>query len=184
MTILSQPNGFIFVPRADWKPRHPIAKNHPKMAKKREKIFIHHTVTNPTPNPCADMQALEGILANRKPSLLPGYSYVVHPTGIVLEGAGEYVGAHTGGHNSEGYGISFMGNFESRDHLTLIALVNAARTINRLRWVGAVTPDLSRLQIIPHRATKATACPGNNIMAKINGKNGLEWIKWAVENNV
>lgn len=183
MTITTQPNGYVFVPRADWKPRHPIAKNHPKMGKNRTKIFIHHTVTNPTDNPCKDMLAIEDVLANRKPSLLPGYSYTSHPSGVILEGAGEYVGAHTGGHNSEGFGFSLIGNYDQMAP-TLIQLVNIARTINILRWTGYVTADLSKLQIIPHRATKATACPGANMFTKVMGKDMLEWIFSAVEQGV
>lgn len=179
MAITTLENGYVLVPRADWGARHSAGTK--KMAKGRRKVFIHHTVTNWTNNPCQDMANVEKILHQR--GLAPGYSYTVHPSGVVLEGAGHMVGAHTGGHNSEGFGFALIGNYDKLSP-TLIQLVNIARSINALRWVGYITADISQLEIIPHRATVATACPGANMMAKINGKTMLEWIHHFVEQGV
>lgn len=103
--------------------------------------------------------------------LAPGYSYVIHPSGVVLEGAGRMVGAHTARHNSKSYGLSFMGNYD-RHQPTLAQLVAAARTINLLRLDGALVADLGGIAILGHRDTKATACPGANIYPLLN------WIRW------
>ena len=43
-----------------------------------------------------------------------GYSFLIGGDGRVYEGRGwERVGAHTGGYNSRGYGVSFIGTFTS-----------------------------------------------------------------------
>uniref|UniRef100_A0A3Q2CLG5 Peptidoglycan recognition protein family domain-containing protein n=1 Tax=Cyprinodon variegatus TaxID=28743 RepID=A0A3Q2CLG5_CYPVA len=44
-----------------------------------------------------------------------GYSFVVGGDGNIYEGRGwNWQGAHTYGYNSKGYGVSFIGNFQSR----------------------------------------------------------------------
>ena len=43
-----------------------------------------------------------------------GYSFLIGGDGRVYEGrGGKRVGAHTGGYNSVGYGVSFIGTFTS-----------------------------------------------------------------------
>jgi N-acetylmuramoyl-L-alanine amidase len=43
-----------------------------------------------------------------------GYSFLIGDDGRIYEGRGfNVVGAHTQGYNSVGYGVSFMGNFNS-----------------------------------------------------------------------
>lgn len=173
MAITTTDQGYIFVPRKDWGARHSAGTK--KMASGRNKVFIHHTVTVPSGDPCRDMRTVEDVLHQR--GLAPGYSYVVHPSGVVLEGAGQMVGAHTGGHNSEGFGISFIGNYD-RDTPTLASLIAVARTINLLRLGGNLTPNLADIDIIPHRSTKQTACPGANMVQPVlMGSTALNWIR-------
>lgn len=176
---ITAPNGYTLVTRAEWGARHSAGRS--AMAKGQREVNIHHTVIDPagpggynevlepTDDPCHDMRRLEDVLNAR--GLAPGYSYVIHPSGVVLEGAGKRKGAHTGGHNSHSYGISFMGNFDLHSP-TLSALVAAARTINLLRLDGSLVRDLSSITIQGHRDTKATACPGANVYPL------LRWIRW------
>ena len=96
MAILSLNNGYIFVPRADWGARHSAGRK--KMQMGISEIVIHHTVTSVRKDPCLNMRIVEDVLHQR--GLAPGYSFTVDPSGIVLEGAGHMVGAHTGGRNS------------------------------------------------------------------------------------
>jgi hypothetical protein len=163
---------YLFVDRATWGARRSAGRK--LMPRQVRAVYIHHTVIepsgpegydsdlDPTDDPCADMRRTESVLHAR--GLAPGYSYVIHPSGVVLEGAGRMVGAHTAGHNASSYGISFMGNYD-RAQPTLAALLACARTINLLRLDGALPADLARLTIGGHRDTKPTACPGANLYA-------------------
>ena len=169
-------NGFIYVPHGEWS-RRPTGGRGRRGGPVKQKmgvdtVFIHHTVTiaqgdqsligqlDPSDDPCKDARVIEQILDNR--NLLPGYSYIVHPSGVVLECAGDYIGAHTENHNSTSKGIVLIGNFDQQQP-TLAGLVGAARTINLLRLGGQLVGDLNKLKILGHRNSKSTACPGANL---------------------
>lgn len=183
MTITTLDNGLIIVPRADWGARYSAGGR--ELKRGITEVNIHHTVTDPqgdddkagfldpSDDPCLDMRKLEAILQSR--GLAPGYSWVVHPSGVLLEGAGNRAGAHTGGRNSVSYGISFMGNFE-QDQPTLAALVAAGRLLNLLRLDDRLA-ELGNVTIQPHSATKATACCGHNL------REALPWIRWFAGTN-
>ncbi len=175
MAITVIENGFVFVPRPDWDydADYPSASLRTPVSK----VYIHHTVTNPTANPCNDARTVERVLDTRG---LSGYNYLSHPDGTILELAGEKRGAHTKGQNSTSIAFSLIGNY---DHLqpTMMQLVNIARCINLLRLKGVLASDLERIQILPHSAAPgaATACPGANVREpRINGRTGVEWIRW------
>lgn len=173
MTITQLDNGYILVPRGDWDNQVDFPRG--KVATPVKDIFIHHTVTNPTGDPCADARTVERVLDQRK---LDGYSYLAHPSGVMLEFAGHNRGEHTSNHNSTSFAISLIGNYDMMQP-TLIQLVNCARTINLLRLGGFVHPDLSQVKIRSHADVKATACPGANMrVAKINNATGVDWIRW------
>jgi hypothetical protein len=152
------------------------------MSKGIKEVNIHHTVTKPTNDPCADMRQVEVTLHRR--GLAPGYSFTAHPSGVILAGADKMVGAHTSGRNKLSYGISLIGNYDEMQP-TLAQLVNIARTINLLRLTGHITSDLKQLKIQGHRATSATACPGSNMVNKnLNNASGIDWIRWFVATGV
>lgn len=172
MTITTLDNGYTFVPRGDWGARHSAGRT--VMPAQVTKIVLHHTVTRATDNPCADMAGVENVLNGR--GLAPGYSFVVHPSGVVLEGAGSMKGAHTEGLNSQAYGISFIGNYD-KESPTFAAIIAAARTVNMLRLAGKLPQNLADVEILLHRQTKSTACPGAHMM-NIDGKSIAEWVRW------
>lgn len=128
-------------------------------------VNIHHTVTPATDDPCKDMRSVERVLHQR--NLAPGYSFCIHPSGVILVGAGGKVGAHTASRNSQSYGLSFIGNFD-KDQPTWAALAAAGYLIRVLQFTGYIVPDLSRVVIQGHRATKATACPGANLAPRMD----------------
>lgn len=160
-------NGHVFVPRADWGARRHQGGG--TLSRGLREVNIHHTVTEPSDDPCVDMRHIENVLHQR--GLAPGYSYVIHPSGIILEGAGKRSGAHTAGRNKLSYGISFIGNFD-RDQPTAAALSAAVTVINLLRFSGELDPTLSRLAFKMHRDHNATACPGLHLaeMPGLDGK--------------
>lgn len=173
MAITQLENGFIFVPRGDWDSSVDFPSGNVQRPVK--KVFLHHTVTKATDDPCADARTVERILDARS---LDGYSYLVHPSGVVLEFAGSRRGEHTGGHNSTSYAFSFIGNYDQQQ-ATLVQLVNTARCLNLMRLKGDVHRDLGKVEILPHAAVKATACPGVNLRANvIHGRNTMQWIRW------
>ncbi len=169
-------NGFIFVPHNEWSKRVTGSRGKRgvpiRQANLAKEVYIHHSVTmaqgdpaqighlDPSDDPCKDARAIEGILEAR--NLLPGYSYIVHPSGVVLECAGDYIGAHTGGRNSVSKGIVLIGNFDHQQP-TWASLVATARMINLLRLNNKLVTDLRDLKILGHRDTSSTACPGANL---------------------
>lgn len=176
MAITTLDNGFVFVPRPDWGARHSAGRTPmPKV----DTIVLHHTVTPANGDPCTNMRTVENALHGR--GLAPGYSYVVDPSGVVLEGAGGLKGAHTEGMNGKAFGISFIGNYDVQSP-TMAALVAAGRTVNMLRFFGRLEADLANVKILLHRQTKATACPGAH-MVSIPGPDGqtrtvADWVRF------
>lgn len=174
MAITTLDNGFVFVPRQDWGARHRAGSA--RMRQGITEINIHHTVTTVRKDPCLNMRIIEDVLNNRRPRLTPGYSFCADPSGVILEGAGNMVGAHTRDRNSTSYGIALIGNYNQMQP-TLLQLVNIARTINLLRMTGAVEGDPSKIRILGHRDHQATACPGNNVYNRnLNGMSAIQWI--------
>ena len=183
--MMTLDNGLVVVEHKEWSKRQLGKRSNGtsfKLGKNLKKVFIHHSVTiaqgdpariaelDPSDDPCRDARHIEDILAKR--GLLPGYSFLVHPSGVVLELAGEYVGAHTENHNSSSVAFCLIGNFDVQSP-TLPAFVNTARSINLLRLGGRLTPDLAQLQIMGHRAVGQTACPGINVVNHIGHIKGF-----------
>lgn len=165
---LELPNGYILAEHHEWSKR--AEPTTPLLLPNREFVFIHHSVTPATSDPCKDFQVVERVLADR--GLLPGYSYLAHPSGVIGELAGDHRGAHTANRNSQGYGMCLVGNYDQMQP-TLIQLINIARTINLKKMAGQIKADMPAHHIIGHNETYATACPGVNV----RGKN-LDWLRW------
>ena len=143
-----------FLSRSQWGATTPLG---PAVRTPVSKVFIHHTVTNPSADPARDARGLDAI--GRSRFGIFSYSWVIHPDGTIIEGAGLHRGAHTGGHNSTSFGIAFIGNFENTGP-TKEAMIAAANLIKFLKLGGKVTREV---QILPHRSVKSTACPGKNL---------------------
>lgn len=122
------------------------------------KLFLHHSVTEATFNAFADMKKVERIGAERFGRF--SYNYVVHPpTGLVLEGAGFTIGAHTAGHNSTALSICTIGNFQT-DFFGRMPQEAILWLFDELVRRGELKRDAF---IRPHSAVKQTACPGLHI---------------------
>lgn len=130
----------------------------PAMRTPIKTVFIHHTVTAATSNPAADMRGLDRIGRSRFGMF--SYSYVIHPDGTSMEGAGLRRGAHTGGYNSVALGIAFIGNFQNEGP-TKEAIFAAAGVMQYLKAGGVLTSNFS---LRPHQSVKSTACPGTNLL--------------------
>ena len=157
------PEKVLVVKRDQWGAKYSAGRK--AMPKPVAEVNIHHTVTPATDDPCADMRTVERVLQSR--DLAPGYSFCIHPSGIILEGAGGNVGAHTAGRNSRSYGFSFIGNYDNMQP-TWAQLAAAGYLIRVLQFTGFIVPDLATVTIQGHRATKATACPGANLAPRMD----------------
>lgn len=115
---------------------------------------IHHTVMEPTGDPAADMRAIEQV--GRARFGLFSYCYIIHPGGIIAEGAGLTVGAHTSGLNSSHIGVAWHGNYDA----TPAPAEMVAATVELLATLAARGELRPGWTLTPHRAHKATACPG------------------------
>jgi hypothetical protein len=126
-------------------------------------VYIHHSVTQVTDDPYADMRAVERIGLQRFGQF--PYSYCVHPKdGAVLEGAGLRRGAHTAGRNSGAFGICWIGNYNERG--PKVQQVDTTRQlIHQLTAAGHLTPGAD---ILGHRDVSATACPGDKLYALLD----------------
>lgn len=163
---------YMFCDRAGWKasadkwtwgnpPNHRGILGAPLVAPGAPDVFLHHTVSSVTGDPCRDAKIVEAIGISRFGRI--SYSYVIHPSGVVLEGAGLAIGAHTLDHNSASFGLALIGNYEATDP-TPEQVASLIDTINLLRLAG----HLARFpNIRPHSDLKATACPGR-LRASLN----------------
>lgn len=126
-------------------------------------VFIHHSVTPVSPDPYADVRAIESIGLERFGQF--SYSYVIHPRdGEVLEGCGLRRGAHTAGRNSTSFGICWAGNYEERSP--------KAQQIDATRRLIAELTRAGHLAVgapvLGHRDVFATACPGQKLYAVLD----------------
>lgn len=143
-----------FIPRALWGYRGSLGPGAVKLPVGT--VFLHHTVTRVTSDPCADARAVAAVGTARFGRL--SYSYLIHPSGVILEGMGERIGAHTAGYNSSSLALAFIGNLENTKP-TNDAIASACWLLWVLRAFGGTKRTFD---VVPHRAVSATACPGRH----------------------
>lgn len=145
------------------------AKSRTKMKLPVGELWIHHTVTPVTNDPFKDWRLVQSVAFSRGFSDI-SYSYGVHPSGIILEGRGDYVGAHTQGRNSTSLGCVLIGNYEEQQP--------TKEMIQAVQWLRDWLIDNNKLRggkTYPtggHRDVASTACPGRNAYAKLNEMRG------------
>ncbi|KAG7459305.1 hypothetical protein MATL_G00209290 [Megalops atlanticus] len=135
-------------------------------------MYIHHTFEPSQPclsfQQCsANMRAMQRFHQDDRGWDDIGYSFVVGSDGYIYEGRGwKWRGAHTKGHNSRGYGISFIGDYTAnlparhalelvRDQLAVCAVGGGQMTAN--------------FTMHGHRQLVNTSCPGDALYSEIQG---------------
>lgn len=152
--------------RADWKAPAP-QKVLSQMNFPVSNVYLHHSVTPVSNDSKADMLKMNNSVVPSKYVDVP-YNEAAHSNGDTLEGrykGGQpALGAHTGGHNSDGVGIVALGNFQAIPATP--ELIGALATIIA-RYIrnGWVTRSYN---LIPHRQVKATACPSDVLTNNVN----------------
>ncbi|XP_026204596.1 N-acetylmuramoyl-L-alanine amidase-like [Anabas testudineus] len=142
-------------------------------------LFIHHTHTPSQPcltfEQCsADMRSMQRFHQVDRGWDDIGYSFVAGSDGNIYEGRGwNWQGAHTLGHNSVGYGVSFIGDYmtelPSQQSMTLVRDRLASCAVGGGRLVANYT-------LMGHRQVRDTTCPGDALYNEIKG-----WKHWGVK---
>jgi len=109
-----------------------------------------------------------------------GYNFLLDKFGRIWEGRyggvdRPVVGAHTENYNDYGFGVSAIGNFETAKPTAALLQAEGALFAWKLSLHGvsaaatnvAIGPKVFSSSIMGHRDTKATACPGKYLYAKI-----------------
>lgn len=126
-------------------------------------VFLHHTVTTVTDFPYQDTRRVEAEGIARFGQM--SYSYLFHPSGMILEGAGTKVGAHTKGNNSTAFGFALIGDYDDGAGAD-VWRVPTAEQIEAVRWLIyhlKVERNwlLDNALLKTHQSVVATSCPGN-----------------------
>uniref|UniRef100_U3JDD4 Peptidoglycan recognition protein 2 n=1 Tax=Ficedula albicollis TaxID=59894 RepID=U3JDD4_FICAL len=140
-------------------------------------VFLHHTLEPARPcrtfSACARaMRDMQRFHQDTRGWDDIGYSFVVGSDGYLYEGRGwHWVGAHTKGYNTRGFGVGIVGDFTATlpdpDTLALVRdelLPCAVRS-------GHVRPDFT---LHGHRQLGRTDCPGNALFQEIQGWPGFQ----------
>lgn len=152
----------LYLPRNVWGFNSPLGPA--QVYKPVRTVFVHHSVTNPeddgvmeaTGDVVADMKELERIGVSRFGRF--SYSYCGHPSGVVAEGQGTYIGAHTAGYNSISLGYCLIGNYQVNE--VPDAMYKAfGEWWWAMRYLGVID-KFTNLRF--HKDVKATACPGQH----------------------
>lgn len=152
------------VKRSSWGARSDSVGRFGKMPGPVSRVWAHHSVTPASEAPKAAAKRLEAIGMSRFGVF--SYSFALHKSGAILEGAGwDFVGAHTGGHNSSSYGFVFVGNYET-DTLTDEQIESFQWLVQHGKMLGKIKASAT---IDGHQKASgaATACPGRNVMAML-----------------
>nr|AXG64252.1 peptidoglycan recognition protein 2 [Oplegnathus fasciatus] len=133
-------------------------------------MYIHHTHTPSQPcltfQQCsADMRSMQRFHQEDRGWDDIGYSFVAGSDGYIYEGRGwHWRGAHTLGHNSIGYGVSFIGDYTtslpSQHSMGLVRDQLASCAVGGGRLVANFT-------VQGHRQVVNTSCPGDALYNEI-----------------
>ena len=143
--------------------------------------FVHHTVGTNNYQPANSAGLVRGIYAYHVQSQRYcdlGYNFLVDKFGRVFEGryGGLHVpvlGAHTAGYNSNAFGVSLMGDFQTAEPAA--AMMEATAKVIAWKLDGhyrnpngtAVLNDKTFNVVAGHRDGVATECPGERVYAKL-----------------
>lgn len=131
-------------------------------------VHLHHSVTivdddgdpHDHGDVAASMKRIERV-GQQRFGMFP-YSFCSHPSGVIAEGAGLTIGAHTHGYNSTTFGFCLIGDYTHRDP-TDEQIASFGAWWRHMVANGWLRADA---QLIPHRARKATACPGDRTIRR------------------
>ena len=139
--------------REDWGARPPKAPFTSLNPDRVNSIYLHHTTGEGRADSAAWIKAIQKFHQDDRGWNDIGYCWLVDRYGVIWEGRGNVVGAHTGGYNSVSLGVAFLGD--------------GAKPVppEALRSIKYLIENLSRnfpiRQVAGHRNVGRTACPGD-----------------------
>ena len=152
-----------YLSRQDWQARNTNIKAIGKVSK----VFIHHTVSNPSSDPAKDAREIQNFHMNSRGYADIAYTWLVHPDGTVIEGRmiGDKAaqGAHTLNHNSTSIAISAIGNYEENEPSETL-MQGMRDALQYAKNKGQITDSPT---IRPHKDVYPTQCAGKYLIAKI-----------------
>ncbi|XP_053159829.1 N-acetylmuramoyl-L-alanine amidase [Hemicordylus capensis] len=164
------------IPRCMWRAR-PYKGTPTQLKLPLGFVYIHHT--HSPRKPCltfpacaADMRSMQRFHQDDRGWDDIGYSFVAGSDGYLYQGRGwHWVGAHTRGYNSKGYGISFIGDY-------MQALPDPwAMDLVKDNFMKCAVRG-SRLQgnytVYGHRQMGPTLCPGDKLFKEIETWKGFK----------
>ncbi|NXH14590.1 PGRP2 amidase, partial [Bucco capensis] len=164
------------VPRCMWGAQ-PYRGTPKPLALPLSSIFIHHTL-EPS-SPCLTFSSCTRALRSIQRFHQDvrhwddiGYSFVVGSDGYLYQGRGwHWVGAHTKGHNSRGYGVGYVGDFSTTlPDPEAISLVKD-QFLSCAVKTGKLQPNYT---LRGHRQMGHTECPGNALFQEIESWHGFK----------
>ncbi|NWJ04178.1 PGRP2 amidase, partial [Crypturellus undulatus] len=164
------------VPRCMWGAR-PYRGTPSALRPPLASVYIHHTHRPGAPcrsfAACARaMRAMQRFHQDVRGWDDIGYSFAVGSDGYLYEGRGWlWVGAHTRGHNSRGYGVGYVGDYSAGPpDAEALALVRDAFLPCAVR-AGRLRPGYS---VRGHRQVGSTECPGDSLFREIESWRGFQ----------
>ncbi|XP_067828926.1 peptidoglycan recognition protein 6 [Heptranchias perlo] len=133
-------------------------------------VYIHHTYEPSRPctnfqDCAADMRSMQRFHQDDRQWDDIGYNFVTGSDGYLYEGRGWlWLGAHTKGQNSKGYGVSFIGNYTSE--LPDQAAMELVKE-NFMRCAVIGKKIVSDYAVQGHRQHGETTCPGEMLFNEI-----------------
>lgn len=130
-------------------------------------LWLHHSDTEASDDPAADMRQLQQIAFSRGFSDV-SYTFGLHPDGSIIEGRDlRYVGAHTAGHNSTSLAFVLIGNYD--DTPPTAAQVSSARWLrDKLISEGYLTSGTYPTGGHRDAPGNSTGCPGAAAEARLD----------------
>lgn len=133
------------------------------------RLAIHHT-ESPTVDklsPAARMRQIQSYHMDVKGWCDIGYHYLVSRDGRIWEGRPvAQLGSHAGGANTGNVGVALMGSHDTTP-VTETQIDSLAQVIRAVATGYGIAID--RGVIKGHRQYKETSCPGNKLMAQLDG---------------
>ncbi|NXI44397.1 PGRP2 amidase, partial [Galbula dea] len=140
-------------------------------------IYIHHTLEPAAPcfsfSSCSRaMRSMQSFHQDTRGWDDIGYSFVVGSDGYLYQGRGwHWVGAHTKGYNSKGYGVGYVGDFSSTlPDADILALVRDELLPCAVR-MGKLQQNYT---VRGHRQLGHTECPGSALFQEIRTWHGFK----------
>jgi len=139
--------------RDDWKARpskQPFGGLRPDEVRT---LFIHHTTGDVGSNSVKWLQAIQRFHQDGRGWNDIAYSWLVDRAGVIWEGRGNVVGAHTKGYNSRSLAIAYLGDGDRPvPDEALRSIRYLAENLKRTYPIG---------EVLGHRDVGRTACPGD-----------------------